>query len=33
VVSTGEKINAYRTVERNPEGKEQNWKTEKYMGG
>jgi len=27
VVSTGEKINAYRIVERNPEGKEQNWKT------
>jgi hypothetical protein len=27
VASIGEKINAYRIVQRNPEGKRQNWKT------
>jgi hypothetical protein len=27
VASTKEKINAHRIVERNPEGKTQNWKT------
>jgi len=32
VASTEEKINAYRIVERIPEGQRQNWNTYKNMG-
>jgi hypothetical protein len=32
VASTGGKINTYRIVQRNPEGKRQDWKTYEDMG-